>query len=66
MTLYLTDNTPPEEVQRAQQAGVLAFKHYPAGATTHSASGVSSVDRCLPALRAMAQVRACGGCTAGQ
>lgn len=55
MTLYLTDNTPSEEVQRAHDAGVLAFKLYPAGATTNSDSGVTSVDRCLPALRAMAQ-----------
>ncbi|KIZ02255.1 dihydroorotase [Monoraphidium neglectum] len=36
MTLYLTDNTPPEEVARARDAGVAAFKLYPAGATTNS------------------------------
>lgn len=36
MTLYLTDNTPPEEVARAREAGVAAFKLYPAGATTNS------------------------------
>lgn len=43
MTLYLTDNTPPEEVARAHEAGVAAFKLYPAGATTNSgeSSGVS-------------------------
>lgn len=36
MTLYLTDNTPPEEVYAAKAAGILAFKLYPAGATTNS------------------------------
>jgi len=36
MTCYLTDNTPPGEVQRARGAGVAAFKLYPAGATTNS------------------------------
>lgn len=36
MTLYLTDNTPPEEVAAAKEAGAVAFKLYPAGATTNS------------------------------
>jgi dihydroorotase len=36
MTLYLTDNTPADEVARARDAGVAAFKLYPAGATTNS------------------------------
>jgi hypothetical protein len=36
MTLYLTDNTPPDEVAAAHAAGVVAFKLYPAGATTNS------------------------------
>ena len=40
MTLYLTDNTSCEEVDRAAQSPhVLAFKLYPAGATTHSDAG---------------------------
>lgn len=56
MTLYLTDNTPPEEVHRAKAAGCVAFKLYPAGATTNSDSGVTDFDKCLPALRAIAQV----------
>jgi len=35
MTLYLTDNTPPEEILRAKASGhVHAVKLYPAGATT--------------------------------
>ena len=57
MTLYLTDNTPPEEVARARAAGVVAFKLYPAGATTNSDSGVTDIAHVLPTLRAMAEVR---------
>ena len=46
MTLYLTDHTPVEEIARAKAAGcVLGCKLYPAGATTHSAAGVSDVRR---------------------
>lgn len=41
MTLYLTDNTPPEEVYRAKEAGIVAFKLYPAGATTNSGTEVA-------------------------
>src|SRR4051812_23809291 len=37
MTLYLTDNTPPSEITRAKQSGVVhAVKYYPAGATTNA------------------------------
>jgi dihydroorotase len=57
MTLYLTDNTPPEEVAAARAAGVVAFKLYPAGATTNSDSGVTDVARCMDTLAAMAEVR---------
>ncbi len=53
MTLYLTDNTPAEEVQRAQAAGVVAFKLYPAGATTNSDAGVSDILKVYPVLEAM-------------
>jgi dihydroorotase len=46
MTLYLTDHTPAEEIARAGAAGgVLGCKLYPAGATTHSAAGVTDVRR---------------------
>jgi dihydroorotase len=41
MTLYLTDNLPPEEILRAKAAGVVALKLYPAGATTNSDAGVT-------------------------
>ena len=44
MTLYLTDRTPVEEISRAKAAGgVLGCKLYPAGATTHSAAGVTDL-----------------------
>ena len=61
MTLYLTDRTPPEEVARARDAGVVAFKLYPAGATTNSDSGVTDIGLCLPTLRAIAQAGAALG-----
>ena len=54
MTLYLTDRTRPEDVQAAFDAGVKGFKLYPAGATTNSDAGVTSLDRCSAALEAMA------------
>ena len=54
MTLYLTDNTSPEEVARAKASGfVHAVKYYPAGATTNSDSGVTDLARVYPALAAM-------------
>jgi dihydroorotase len=54
MTLYLTDDTPPDEVARAKASGfVHAIKYYPAGATTNSASGVTDLARVYPALAAM-------------
>lgn len=57
MTLYLTDNTPPEEIRLARQSGfVHGVKLYPAGATTHSDAGVTALERCYPALAAMEEV----------
>jgi dihydroorotase len=54
MTLYLTDNTPPEEIARARASGfVHAVKYYPAGATTNSDSGVTELGRAYPAIAAM-------------
>jgi dihydroorotase len=56
LTLYLTDNTSPEEIARAAASGfVRAVKYYPAGATTNSDSGVTSLGRAFPALEAMAR-----------
>jgi dihydroorotase len=46
MTLYLTDNTSPDEIRRAKESGfVHAVKYYPAGATTNSHSGVTSLEK---------------------
>jgi len=54
MTLYLTDNTSPAEIAAAKASGfVHAVKYYPAGATTNSDSGVTSLDRVHGALAAM-------------
>jgi dihydroorotase len=56
MTLYLTDNTPPEEIRRAQASGfVLGCKLYPAGATTNSDAGVTDIRRIDAVLEAMAE-----------
>jgi dihydroorotase len=53
MTLYLTDRTPPDEVHRAREAGIVALKLYPAGATTHSDAGVTDIRKTYAALEAM-------------
>jgi dihydroorotase len=56
MTIYLTDNTPPEEVDRALDSGAVhGFKYYPAGATTNSDSGVTALERTFPVLERMEQ-----------
>ena len=57
MTLYLTDDTPPEEIARAKLSGhVLGVKLYPAGATTHSDEGVTRLSRCFHALEKMEEL----------
>ncbi len=54
MTLYLTDNTPAGEIDRAKASGfVHAVKLYPAGATTNSAAGVTDLARCAATLARM-------------
>ncbi len=54
MTLYLTDNTTAEEIALAKASGIVhGVKLYPAGATTNSDSGVTSLDHCVKALEAM-------------
>lgn len=54
MTLYLTDNTPAQEIVAARASGVVqAVKLYPAGATTNSDSGVTSLHKCAGALAEM-------------
>jgi len=56
MTLYLTDNLPPDEIARAQAAGVVAVKLYPAGATTNSDAGVTDLRKTYLTLEAMQRV----------
>lgn len=57
MTLYLTDNTSAEEVTKAKASGLIhGIKLYPAGATTNSDSGVTSLEKCANALAAMQTV----------
>lgn len=53
MTLYLTDNLPPDEIKRAKESGVVAVKLYPAGATTNSDAGVTDLRKTYPTLEAM-------------
>jgi len=56
MTLYLTDNTPAHEIARAAASGIVfAVKYYPAGATTNSDSGVTSIEKCFGTLEAMSE-----------
>ncbi len=58
MTLYLTDNTSADEVDRAKASGIVhGFKLYPSGATTHSEAGVTDIHRVTTVLERMA---ACG------
>ena len=54
MCLYLTDKTTPELVREAKAAGIVAFKLYPAGATTNSDSGVTDLFKLIPVLQEMA------------
>ena len=57
MTLYLTDATPPAEIAAAKAGGfVQGVKLYPAGATTHSDSGVTDIRRCDETLAEMARL----------
>ena len=53
MTLYLTDRLPPDEIRRAKDAGIVACKLYPAGATTNSDAGVTDVRNTYATLEAM-------------
>jgi dihydroorotase len=57
MTLYLTDNTDPDEIRRAAESDfVHAVKLYPAGATTNSAAGVTDLKKCYKTLEVMQEV----------
>lgn len=57
MTLYLTNNTSPDEIRRAKDSGVVhAVKLYPAGATTNSDAGVTDLTKCYKTLEVMQEV----------
>jgi dihydroorotase len=58
MTLYLTDATPPAEIDRAKSSGVIhGVKLYPAGATTHSDDGVTDIRRVDATLERMQELK---------
>ncbi len=57
MTLYLTDDTSPDEIRRAKESGFIhGVKLYPAGATTNSAAGVTNLRNCWRTLETMQAV----------
>ena len=57
MTLYLTNNTDPDEIRRAVDSGFIhAVKLYPAGATTNSDAGVTDLRNCYKVLEVMQEV----------
>lgn len=57
MTLYLTEDTDPDDVAKAHAEGIAtAVKLYPAGATTNSASGVTNFDAVASVLERMAEI----------
>jgi dihydroorotase len=57
MTLYLTDRTEPAEIERAKASGIIVgCKLYPAGATTHSAAGVTDIKRIDAVLARMSEL----------
>ncbi|MCH2077323.1 MAG: dihydroorotase [Rhodobacteraceae bacterium] len=57
MTLYLTEDTDPNDLAAAHAAGIVtAAKLYPAGATTNSASGVRDFENIIPVLEKMAEI----------
>ncbi|MBD8553618.1 dihydroorotase [Rhizobium sp. CFBP 8762] len=57
MTLYLTETTDPDDVQRGFESGLIrAVKLYPAGATTNSQSGVRNFENAMPVLERMAEI----------
>lgn len=55
MVLYLTDKTSAADIRAAAEAGVVAGKLYPFGATTNSDSGVTRIENSYKALEAMAE-----------
>lgn len=57
MTLYLTEDMPPDILHEAKQSGIIAAcKYYPAGSTTHSEKGIANVTKIFPLLEQMQAV----------
>jgi dihydroorotase len=57
MTLYLTNGTPADEIDRAISSGFIhGVKLYPAGATTHSDAGVTDIQKVFPVLARMEEL----------
>lgn len=57
MTLYLTEQTDPDDVQKGKDSGLItAVKLYPAGATTNSHGGVRDFNKAMPVLERMAEI----------
>jgi len=66
MTLYLTEDTDPNDLAAAYESGLIrAVKLYPAGATTNSASGVRNFENVRPVLERMAEI-GCPLCVHGE
>ncbi len=66
MTLYLTEETDPDDLAAAHSSGLItAVKLYPAGATTNSASGVKDFDKVRPVFERMAEI-GCPLCVHGE
>lgn len=55
VTLYLTNNTTSQDIREAKQAGIVACKLYPAGATTNSAAAVEGIEALYPVFETMAE-----------
>lgn len=57
MTLYLTEDTSPDDVEAGARGGLItAVKLYPAGATTNSHGGVRDMEKAMPVLERMAKI----------
>lgn len=57
MTLYLTEDTSPDDVEEGARIGLItAVKLYPAGATTNSHGGVRDMEKAMPVLERMAKI----------
>jgi dihydroorotase len=56
VTLYLTNQTTPAEIEKAKAAGIVASKLYPAGATTNSQDAVKGIKSLYRVFEKMQEV----------